>query len=275
MKFLLISLGICAFLAFTLSIFSWRFEESYRADVSENLNRSKRLIPGLLTESDLAALPDLVQNYIRESGTLWKVQTKNMMIEFEGKMRARGKDFFPFSSEKYNFIEDPSRLFFMNAKFSALTVQGYHRYMSEKASMNIRIFGIIPVASFRGPEMNQAETVTLFNDMCLFAPGSLIDKRISWSEGPNPLSVLAKFKNGSQMISAILQFDESGRLRNFISNDRIEINENRKLRFSTPIIEYTEKHGYLLPYKAQTIWHYPEGEFIYGEFTLKDIKYNL
>ena len=26
---------------------------------------------------------------------------------------------------------------------------------------------------------------------------------------------------------------------------------------------------------GETIWHYPDGEFIYGKFKLKEIKYNV
>jgi len=59
----------------------------------------------------------------------------------------------------------------------------------------------------------------IFNDMCLFAPASLVDSRISWEE-VDAFIVKATFINGGNKVSAELYFNEKGELVNFISNDR-------------------------------------------------------
>ena len=53
--------------------------------------------------------------------------------------------------------------------------------------------------------MNMSETVTLFNDMCLFAPATLIDKEILW-EPVDPRTVWARFTHNGITISAMLYF---------------------------------------------------------------------
>lgn len=44
--------------------------------------------------------------------------------------------------------------------------------------------------------------------------------------------------------------------------------------WSTPVTEYRESNGMMLPSFASTIYHRPDGDFCYGEFAVKDIKYN-
>jgi hypothetical protein len=56
-----------------------------------------------------------------------------------------------------------------------LPVDGLHLYAEPEASMQIKIAHLLQVVDAKGPEMNQSETVTMFNDMCLLAPATLID----------------------------------------------------------------------------------------------------
>lgn len=86
-----------------------------------------------------------MRNYLRYAGVLNKPKVKNFRLLFEGKMRERGKDWFPFSAEQYNFFDESTRLFFMKARMFGVTVPGYLRYSNVKASMDIRLFGITQV----------------------------------------------------------------------------------------------------------------------------------
>jgi hypothetical protein len=49
----------------------------------------------------------------------------------------------------------------------------------------------------------------------------------------------------------------------------------KKVRWSTPVSEYKEFEGRKVPTVGKTIWHYSEGDFTYGVFTLRSIKYNV
>ena len=65
-------------------------------------------------------------------------------------------------------------------------------------------------------ELSRTETVTLFNDICLMVPGSLTDKRFSWKE-IDSLCTQVILENGPYKVSAMLYFNETGELLNFIS----------------------------------------------------------
>lgn len=262
--------NIIILVAAVLSWGSYHFEKGYQKDVKENLQRTNALKTDLLTEPDLLPLPLPVQRYLKYTGVLNKPKLKNIHIVFEGQMREKEKDFFPFNCEQYNFFDEPTRLFFMKAKMKGFTVPGYHKYRKATAMMDIRLFGFFPVVKKVGKEMDQAETVTLFNDMCLMAPATLIDKPITW-QAIDSNSAKATFINHGISITAISYFNAQRQLIDFISNDR-DINH---YLFSTPVSNYKNINGINIMTYDATTWHYPDGKFVYGKFNYKEIEYNV
>jgi len=254
---------------------AWHFEKQYKRDVTENLSYTTNRAESLLTSDAISDLPEPVQRYIIYSGAIGKPILTNFKIKFEGQIRADEKSpWMPFTTEQYNFIDLPTRLFFMNATMKGLPVSGYHSFKNGIAIMDIRLLGLVNVQYQAGKEMDIAETVTWFNDLCLFAPAGLIDKRIKW-ESIDSLSSQATFKNNNIVITSILYFNNNGELVNFVSDDRYQIvsETNRKVvRFSTPVKNYVELNGRKYPSYGEAIWKLPEGDLVYGQFNTKEVE---
>ncbi|NTW25890.1 MAG: hypothetical protein HGA37_14430 [Lentimicrobium sp.] len=255
---------------------AWNFHRSFINDYSNGLARTQSISTTLLTEADIQHLPLPVQRYLRYTGVLNREKVNNMKITFTGQMREKGKDWFELHSTQYNFFDIPTRLFYMTGKMKGLTIPGYHSYKNGIAGMQVKLFGLIPVVNVSEGELNQAETVTVFNDMCLMAPASLIDKRIQWKESDS-LSSKATFTCNGITITAILYFNKVGQLVNFVSDDRYAISGKslKRYRFSTPVREYKNINGLNLCSLGEVVWHYPDGEFVYGRFILESVEYNV
>ena len=267
---------IANILALAIAISGWaslNFESHFKKDVWTHLQQTNTIQTQLLTEANIQYLPQPVQKYLRYTGVINQPKINNVRLVFEGEMREKGKDWFSFRSVQYNFFDDPTRLFFLKAKMFGLPVLGYHDYQNAKANMDIRLLGLYAVVKAKGDEMNKAETVTVFNDMCLMFPATLIDTRIEWT-AIDSTSAKATFTNAGNKISATLYFNEMGQLVNFISDDRYVVGDMRQYRFSTPVKDYKLINGINVPTYGEAIWHYPDGEFIYGKFYLKSIEYN-
>jgi len=251
--------------------------KQYKNEVRAGLLRTNSLMPDLISENDLDHLPPIVKKYLIQSGIVGTKRLLNVRIKFEGKIRSKPEDsWMNFSSEQYNFFDHPTRIFYIKAYKMGIPATGIHLYKDEKASMVIKLLGFFKIVDARGAEMNQGETVTFFNDMCCMAPATLIDKSIQW-EITDPLTVKAKFTNGKITISAILIFNESGELLNFISNDRFETADGKTYNnypWSTPVKETTVFNGIRVCSSASTIYQRPDTDFCYGEFVLKEIEYN-
>mgnify|MGYP001041345737 CR=1 FL=1 len=253
---------------------SWKLKQQYLKDVNAGFERQVRQDKSILTQEDIQKLPELVQKYLHLTGSIGKSKVQNMKVTFQAEMRGKKQDWFKLQAEQHNYFDQSERLFYLDALVKGLPTAGYHCYKNGKACMKIKLLSLFPVINASGEEMFEAETVTLFNDMCFLAPATLINPRIQWKTLDNH-SVQAFFTNRNTTISATLFFNEKGELTNFESMDRYDMNEMEKYKFSTPIRDYREINGYRLASYGEAIWHYPEGEFVYGKYWVKDIRYNV
>lgn len=269
---------IVTFLCMFIQSYSQNMKKTYEKEVQYGLERTKNSNSDILTEKDIEHLPSLVQRYLRYAGVIGKEKVVNFRVEFEGVIRSNPEDkWMKLTSVQYNFSDNPTRVFYIKARKMGIPAVGIHLYKQETAIMHIKLAGLFTIVNAQGPEMNQGETVTVFNDMCFMAPATLIDKRIRWEEIDSS-SVKAYFTNGGITISATLFFYETGELINFISNDRFETKDGKtykKYPWVTPVFGgYSQINGYKLPNGAKAIYRRPEGDFCYGEFLIKKVEYN-
>lgn len=266
-------LNLIILIVVIVSIAGWDFENSYKKDkVNAILTESK--VQQVISIKDIDHLPKIVQHYITSSGFIGKPKLKNVLIKFSGEMREQGKKWFKFRSEQFNAIETPARYFFMKAIFKGFPTKGYHRFDGTSARMIIKPLSLFSFVDINSEELLISEMVTYLNDICLFAPGALIEDKFTWEEiGNNSAKVI--FSNNGRSVSAILEIDDHGRLINFFSNDRYDINKMKKFTFSTPVGSYTDFNGFKLAGYGEAVWHYFETDFVYGKFDVKEVKYNL
>jgi hypothetical protein len=233
----------------------------------------------MVTEADLAPLPLPVQRYLRLAGVVGHERVSNFRARMHGRIRS-GPDatWMPLQAEQHNFIDDASRHFYMTASMFLVPIDGYHRFVGQDATMLIKAMGMVPVASNAGPEMAQAETVTVFNDMCVMAPATLIDPAIAW-ETLDAHTVRATFTRGANVARADLVFNDQGELVNFWSDDRRQAPPDggamAPVRWSTPLRGYRSHGPFRLMGRGEGRWHEPQGDYAYIELELDDIAYNV
>lgn len=251
-----------------------RYYRTYQDEVKIGFQQEAYFQTSELTELDIRDLPEPVKKYLRFTGSMGKPKVNNFKVEFIGKIRKDEQSaWMPFTSEQYNFMETPTRLFFMKAVMKSLPVAGYHCFKNGTAFMDIRLFSLFKVQYQDGIEMDLSETVTFFNDMCCLAPPTLIDQRIKWLavEGNQ---VKASFTHNHLTVVARLYFNDQGELINFISDDRYSAEAGKQLPWSTPLKEYQKINGYQLMGNAEAIYSYPDRELCYGTFQLIRVEYN-
>ncbi len=263
--------------AYSLFVFNHSLSRTYKKVVNEGIERTSSNKKDIIKEEDISYLPDLLQEYLRQAGVIGQERVHNVKILFKGRMRSNPNDpWLYFTSEQYNFFDQPTRAFYIKSRKMGLPVNGLHLYKDEKAFMKIKLAGLISIIDVNGPEMDKSETVTFLNDICFFAPAVLVNlKNIQWTEiDHNRLQAI--YKNGSQTIKAELVFNEEGRLINFISHDRYEIigKQSHQRPWFTPITEYSKFGKNTLPNKAGAWYERPDGDFCYGEFETIDVMYN-
>ena len=156
------------------------FRAQFERDVASGLARP--LNASMTTEADVAHLPEPVRRYLRATGVVGQPRIQNYRLRFRGRIRsAPDAAWMPFEADQQSFADQPTRLFLMKARMFAMPVFVFHRLTGGRATMQVTIAGAISMVDASGDVMDRSEAVTLFNDMCLLAPGTLLDPGISWA----------------------------------------------------------------------------------------------
>ncbi|MFN8208395.1 MAG: DUF6544 family protein [Bacteroidales bacterium] len=253
-------------------------KKEFLDEYKEGLKRNMNYPSTPLTEKDMESLPEAVKNYLRYTGCVGKERINNVVINFDGQLRSSpsGK-WMQLKVRQASFFDLPTRLFYIRASMMGIPARGLHFYKNANASMRIKVLSLFPIIDEKGPVMDRSETVTFFNDMCLLAPATLLDPAIEWTV-KDSLIVNGRFTVNGITVSADLYFNKEGQLINFISTDRACYAGKGNYRYapwSTPVKEYGSFSGRCIPIEAEAIWQFPEGDFCYGIFKVKELQYNL
>ena len=142
--------------------------------------------------------------------------------------------------------------------------------------MRVKLLSLFPVVDAGGNDFTRTETVTLFNDMCIMAPATLVDPAIHWKE-LGARSVEGTYTNGPHTIRAVLLFDDAGALVNFWSDDRPSLAPDgltfRSQRWSTPVGGYQRQGPFLLASRGEARYAAATGEYAYIQFDQLDVCY--
>ena len=256
---------------------SYRTEYRHRVDTA----LSASLPDTMVTDADLAHLPEPVAAYVRNGGAAGKPRVLNFRARIHGRIRASADAaWMTFTGEQVNtYGPEPSRLFIMDATLFGLPVDVLHTYLGPTATMRVKACSLVPMVNAAGPDMDRTETVTLFNDLCILAPANLIDAPITWQ----PIDadhVRGTFTNGAHTVTAALAFNPQHELVDFVSDDRLRASQDGKTftpeRWSTPVRDYATLDTRRVATFGEGRWHAPdpEAEFTYLEFHLDEITYN-
>jgi len=237
---------------------------------------------GVVREADLVGLPDPVARYVRRSGTVGRPRITNFYAEVHGRIRrGPGEPWMTFTGRQLNTYGDvPQRLFYLDATMQGLPVTVFHVLDGQGATMRGKLCSLVPILDASGPEMDRGETVTLFNDLMVLAPGALVDAPVRWTL-LSPNTVRATYTREDQTVEADLVFSPAGDLLDFRSEDRSRASRDgtsfTRLPWNTPLTRYRELGGRRVAVEGAGMWEapVPEGHFTYIEFHVDDLSYNV
>jgi hypothetical protein len=258
------------------------FHAQYRDQAAAAVADAAAAPRSLITAADLDGLPEPLAAYITRSGAVGKPRVTNFSARFHGRIRSGpGQAWMPFTGEQLNtYGPRPRRVFLMDATRSGLPVTVLHSYRDATATMRARVLSLFTVVNARGAEMNRGETVTVFNDLVVLAPGAIVDAPVRWIP-VDADHVRGVFTSGGQSVSAELTFDADHDLVDFVSQDRMRASADGKTfeqeAWSTPLREHRDNAGHRVLAFGEGRWQapQPEGLFTYVELHIDDIAYNV
>jgi len=232
----------------------------------------------VVTEHDIAGLPVPLRRYLRYTGAIGQPRIQNFRVRFGGGIREGADDAFMASTtDQFSQVQPASRWFLMRANRAGVPFEALHVYSGPHATFRVRVAGLVTVVDANGPEMDQSETVTLFNDLCLLAPAALISAHVIWHPVDDH-TVRARFENAGHSIEAELVFNDDGALTTFSSADRYASADGKtytREEWTTPVSSYRWFGSRRVVATADARWTGRRGDFAYARFAVTDIAYNV
>lgn len=257
----------------------WPFglRAGYERDIAGFVTPRDAVETAPVLEPDLDRLPAPVRRYLHVAGVVGQPRVHRFAARMHGRIRSGPEALWmPLAAEQHNVVDPAVRLFYFDGSMAGVPLQGYHRYVDGTASMLVRLAALLPVARAAGVAMTRSETVTLFNDMCVLAPGTLLSPAIAW-KAVDARTARATFSNAAHTIEAELSFDAGGELTNFRSGDRYRAAADGRLervRWSTPLGAYVPFGPVRLASTGEGRWHETAGDYAYIQLAIDAVRYN-
>ena len=236
--------------------------------------------PPAITETDLAALPDSVQRYLRFMGVVDRPRDWSFRAHLKGRFRLRpSQRFMPCEVWQYDSAVEIARLFHMRIDFAGFVpMVARDSYLGGHGHMLGKLLGAITVADGQGPEFDIGELSTFLNDAVLLAPGLLFRDGVAWSEVDHDSFDVA-LTDAGHTVTARVFLDERGAPRNFSTTDRYAALPTGTVQaeWTTPVADWSTVNGRALPGTGAAVWHLADGEFTYAEFAFEHtaFEYNI
>jgi uncharacterized protein DUF6544 len=240
--------------------------------------------PGaVVTDADLAPLPPAVQRYLRFMRVAGRPRDTSLRMHLRGRFRpSAARGWLACEAWQYDSQRDVARIFHMKLRMFGVPVYGRDVYVGGHGRMLIRPLDLFTVQDAKGPEYDVGELVTYLNDAILFAPSMLLAPGTSWA-GVDDASFDVTIGDRGLTARARVFLDARGAPVDFETTDRFTedpFTKGRPLvrgRWRTPVEGYAVVDGRPLPTAGRAVWHLPQGEFPYAEFTFRpgDVAFNV
>jgi len=220
-------------------------------------------VSGLITEEDIVDLPPIVQRYFRFSQVIGKPRVTSFGFSMEGRIRqSADAEWMELVSRQYNLLSDPARIYYIRGKWP---MTGLDTYMRGEGRMQIKLMNLIPVADVSGPEMDVSGLVTFLNDLIL-CPLGYFSVPVEWKQVGDTQAEVS-LSNRGITVTALVTFDEAGRVVNWESDDRYAEVDGEQLRdrWSTPMDAYDEVNGLRIPVSGRGIHDFDGEPYVYVE----------
>lgn len=228
-----------------------------------------------VTAEMLQHLPEPARRYMAYTGVVGKPWINTVRIKYTGRFRlGLDRPWMPIRVEQFYTTNPPGFLWKARLKMAGLWLfSGQDTYKAGHGHMFGRLAGLFTVFDERGEEMDQSTMLRYLNEAMWF-PTALLGDNITWRDVDDH-SADVTFTDHGKSVSALMVFDDAGRLTNFAAQRYRENKGTFSLdTWSTPFTHYGMLAGLNLPIRGQVVWNLPSGDLPYADVKLTEVEYN-
>lgn len=251
------------------------FNSRINLEISRLLTRGKSELRTVVTEEMLGNLPPQVQRYMTYSRVLGKAIPHAVRLKQVGRIRQDAKSaWMRLEAVEHYSTAPPGFVWKVYMPKRRLPfVLGRDAYISGTGSMLIKMLSLFSMVNAAGIEIDQGSMMRYLNEMTWF-PAAFLGENVSW-KAIDERSAEVTLTDRGKSVSAIMVFDPEGRPLNFVAKRYRMFGKGYDLEtWSTPFTGYGEFEGLKLPVKGQGVWNLKEGDLVYVELEIIELKYD-
>ena len=228
----------------------------------------------VVTDAELARLPEPAQRYLRFMGAVGRPRDWSFRLEFAGRFRLKpGQAWMACRTWQYNSRPAIARIFQIRIRMAGvIPVVGRDTYVDGRGRMQVRLLDVLTVVDGRGPEYDLGELVTYLNDGVLIAPSMLLVPAVTWQSVDADCFDIALTDHG-RTVTARVTVDNKGAPTDFSTTDRFCVDpddpkRSTRTRWTTPVTGWQTVDRRQVPVQGRATWHLPKEDFTYADFRL-------
>lgn len=263
---------IAVIAASTVAVGRAAFDRRIEREVDDLLAAASGAEGTIVTEGDLADLPEPVRRWLRWSGVVGRARPAVVRLTQEGRFRqGEGRSWMPFTAAEVYTTDPPGFLWSATMRMApGLSIVGRDRYAGGHGSIDMRLLGLVPVAKATGERLDQGALLRYLNETMWF-PTAVLSPAISW-DAIDATAARATMSHGGITASATFFFDAQGRPVDMVA-ERYDLATGRLETWSTPMTAWGEFGGIRLPTEGRGVWRYDSGDFAYIELRVDSVEY--
>jgi len=222
----------------------------------------------------VSPLPEAAARYLEHAIAPGTRLASSVRLRMHGQIKL--KQWLPFTAEqvihqRYGMIWKAA------VRRSGMIIRGFDRLLNGKAAMKWKLFGLIPVMSASGPDIDRSAAGRLMAES-VWLPSILCANNIIWTARDN-LHPCARLVVGTEAQELSFSIDDEGRLQNLHLQrwGNPESREFHYVSFGGVVEEERAFGGYTIPTRLRVGWHFGTDRFeTEGEFfrvTIDDATY--
>lgn len=247
-----------------------------RAEIHELFATADTNASDIVTEDDIADLPEPVQRWLRHSNVVGREKVRTVRLKQKGFFRqGPGQPWMPFTAEQYYTTDPPAFLWHAMVMYAGLPIIDVKdRLQCGHGNIRIKLGALITLANAKAPELDQGVLLRYLDEIMWF-PSAAISPYINWSP-IDANSAEATISYGDVSASAVFHFDDDGNFVDLTADRYRTVGKEFSLdKWSTPTTEQGEFHGVRIPIKGVGVWNLLEGDLAYVRLEITEIEYNV
>lgn len=247
----------------TVGIAEAMYTRQLNRDVDQLFAQSNaRAEPAVVSEADLARLPEPVQRWLRWAQVVGKPVPQTVRLQQDGQFKAsENGGWMDFNANQYYTTDPPGFVWTVSMKMMPLvTIQGRDKYAGGMGDIQMKALSLVTVAHERGGGLDQGALLRYLGEIIWF-PAGAISPHLAWSP-IDATHAQATMTYQGTTASAIFTIDAEGRPVD-VSADRYNDAKGQNVPWSGRSYQFGELNGMRVPTAGDGVWHYPTGDYVY------------